>query len=108
MYRAIPSADLIALARQSPCWLAQFQPTACQGEVQLCHLIKQQRLRDYHVPEEAIWDQRVLVPGCERHHNALDKTRTLRVPRVALPPEVEEYAAEHQLLWSLDRDYGEL
>jgi hypothetical protein len=64
--------------------------------------------------QHLVWDPRCLVllcggpTGIGGHHGALDYARTLRIPRVVLPPEVEEYAAEFGLVWSLDHDYGPL
>ena len=64
--------------------------------------------------QHLVWDPRCLVlmcggpTGVGGHHGALDYSRTLRIPRVVLPPEVEEYAAEFGFGWSLDRDYGPL
>lgn len=107
MSRATPTPEQISQARQSRCWLARFSDDPCRGVIQLAHLIPKQRLRQYHVPEGAIWDGRVLCFGCERHHGQLDMARTLRIPRDDLPPEVEAFAFEHGLMWSLDRDYGQ-
>jgi hypothetical protein len=57
-------------------------------------------------------DGRVFVLACGGatgiggHHGQLDSSRTIRVPRHRLPPELEEFAAEHGLGWFLDREYG--
>lgn len=57
-------------------------------------------------------DPRSFVPGCggpmgdSGHHGHLDRARTLRIPRDALPPELEEFAAELRLEWWLEREYG--
>jgi hypothetical protein len=51
-------------------------------------------------------DARCWVWACRHHHDQLDKERSLRVPRHALPPGVEGFAQEHGLGWWLDREYG--
>jgi hypothetical protein len=61
-------------------------------------------------------DERAWVPGCgglvglSGHHGQLDSSahdRTrLRIPRVLLPPAVEEYAEELGLVYWLTKTYG--
>lgn len=51
------------------------------------------------------WDPRVWIPACHGHHGNLD-SYVLRLERAELPAEVEEYAEEYGLGWSLDRDFG--
>jgi hypothetical protein len=57
-------------------------------------------------------DPRCWVPCCGGpmgnggHHGMLDQSRRLRIPRERLPAEVEEFAAELNLSWWLDREYG--
>ena len=68
------------------------------------HLIKAQVIRR-EVGLDHIWDERVIVPGCRRHHGMLDHSRQIRIPRDKLPGPVEEFAAEHGLTWWLDREY---
>jgi hypothetical protein len=41
------------------------------------------------------------------HHGLLDTSRKLKIPRERLPAGVEEMAAELDLAWWLDREYGE-
>jgi hypothetical protein len=59
-----------------------------------------------------LWDARCWVwmcggpTGVGGHHGMLDYARTLRIPRHVLPPELEEFAVEYGLEWSLERDYG--
>jgi hypothetical protein len=59
-----------------------------------------------------LWDERSWVPCCGGpmgnggHHGMLDQSRRLRVPRDRLPVAVEEFAAELNLSWWLDREYG--
>lgn len=36
----------------------------------------------------------------------LDQTKSLRIPRSAIPAETEQWAAEHGLEWWLTRVYG--
>jgi hypothetical protein len=87
------------------CYLRAFAQTPCAGRLQKCHLIKQQTLRreckDAR-PADACW----WVWGCVRHHDELDKSRRLRIPRHRLPGELEAAAAKHGISWWLDTEYG--
>jgi hypothetical protein len=73
------------------------------------HLIPKQLLKREGLPQ---WDARTFVYGCGGingtggHHGALDTARTLRVPRGKLPPGLEDFAAEHNLTWWIERTYG--
>lgn len=97
------------------CWLAQFSDRPCDGQLRKVHLIPR-RLILRELPAEvsagAVWDPRVWVWACggvvgvAGHHGMLDYSRTLRVPRSALPPELEVFASEVGLSWWLDREYG--
>ena len=69
------------------------------------HLISKERLRFYGVPEEAIWDERVVRAICSRAHRALD-ARICSLTRDQIPSETEQYAAEVGMAWWLDRTYG--
>ena len=91
------------------CWFAHnLQGVgSCDGRQDPCHLIKAQVIRR-EVGTEAIWDQRVIVPGCRRHHGMLDHSRQIRIPRSLLPGSVEAFAHDHGLEWWLAREYGEL
>jgi hypothetical protein len=103
--------------RSPGCWLAQFSEHPCDGRLIRAHLIPKQRvkreLRGYGPAKlaEVLWDTRCWIPACggmmgnAGHHGAFDQ-RQLYVPRWALPAGVEEYALEHGLVWSLDRDFG--
>jgi hypothetical protein len=59
------------------------------------------------------WDPRAWVPACGGptgiggHHGMLDHSRTLRLPREAVPEGTEELARLIGLTWWLDREYGE-
>lgn len=127
--RERPSEELLASKYTTPCFFAGFDrdercprcggapegPRAfdltgpcchpfhfdCEGPMDLMHWIPARRLRAARVP---VWDPRVVAVACRRHHLALDNY-FLRIPRDQLPPAVEEYAREHDLLWSLNRDY---
>ena len=44
--------------------------------------------------------------GDSGHHGAFDHARTIRIPRSALPAEVEMLAVDAGLMWFLDREYG--
>lgn len=98
------------------CQLAQFSDVPCHGHLVRAHLIPRQVFRR-ELPslraQEAIEDPRSYVMACgglqgvSGHHGMLDYSRTLRVPREALPPGLEDLAEELGLGWYLDREYGE-
>jgi hypothetical protein len=83
----------------------------CDGRLVRAHLIPKQLLKREHLSQ---WDPRVWVPCCGGptgiggHHGMLDHSRTLKIPRGALPIAVEEFARETGLTWWLDREYGPL
>lgn len=95
------------------CWVAFHivSPGPCSGRLVKAHLIPAQLLKREQLDH---WDPRVWVPLCggatglSGHHGQLDHSRTLKIPRDALPPAVEEFAAEHGLTWYLEREYGPL
>ena len=96
------------------CWLAQFRPDVpCEGELIRAHLIPRQLLKR-EGKKELIADPRTTVWACggpmgnAGHHGMLDYSRTLRVPRSALPPELEDVCRDAGLSWWLDREYGSL
>lgn len=103
------------MARGRPrCWLAELPDAGpCDGRLRKCHLIPKQTIKR-EVGKAAMWDDRAWVWGCGGptgiggHHGMLDYSRTLRVPRAALPVAVEAFAAEVGLTWWLDREYGML
>jgi len=81
----------------------------CSGRLVRCHLIPKVVL------ERAggrVWDRRAWVWACggetgvAGHHGMLDSSRTLRLPRAAIPEGTEELAYELGLMWWLDRTYG--
>lgn len=118
------------------CFLAAFARTACSGQLVRAHLIPKRLLKqawaETHHEDlrngqrrltgkqaDLIWDERSWVWACggpmgnAGHHGELDHARSLRISRAALPPAVEELAAELDALlgremfgvW-LDREYG--
>ena len=108
------------------CWLARNAVSdghprtdvgPCDGALIRAHLIPRQLLlRELpaEVSAAAISDERSWVPACGGptgvggHHGALDYSRRLRVPAERLPAGLLELAAEHGLLWWLEREYGQL
>jgi hypothetical protein len=96
------------------CWVALnvIGCGPCDGRLVKAHLIPKQTIRR-EVGREHMWDDRVWVPVCGGpqgiggHHGALDYSRRLRIPRDRIPEMVEEFAAEHGLVWWLEREYGE-
>lgn len=89
------------------CWFARTLDGIgpCEGRTDPCHLVKAQVIRR-EVGVDHIWDERVIVPGCRRHHGMLDHSRQIRLPRGLLPASVEEFAREHGMTWWLEREYG--
>lgn len=98
------------------CWFATFgfmengdRIPPCDGRLVRCHLIPKQIIRR---ARGKVWDDRAWVWACggpignAGHHGMLDTSKTLRLPRVAIPDETEEFAAELGLEWWLDRTYG--
>lgn len=70
--------------------------------------------RERRALSDIVWDRRVVVPICggpmgnAGHHGMLDYggVNRLVIPREKLPVELEEFAAEYGLEWSLEADYG--
>ncbi len=110
----------------APCFLAQFSDRPCDGRLVRVHLLPRQliaralqtRLRGdpYGASAVAIIaatnDKHGWVKACggpmgnAGHHGMLDSSRTLWIPRHAIPAETEEMAAELGLEWWLEREYG--
>lgn len=92
------------------CQLARFSQMPCDGRLVRVHLIPKQVIKR-EAPAADVWDRRCYVMACggpmgnSGHHGMLDFTRTIRIPRRLLPPELEEFASEHGLTWWLDREY---
>jgi hypothetical protein len=100
------------------CWLATHgvmekgRPMApCVGQLRRVHLIPKQLIKRRD-PAKA-WDERGWVWACggagmgnAGHHGMLDHSRTLRIPRAAIPSATQELADELGLGWWLDREYG--
>lgn len=108
--------DLALVVTRKPaagtrCWLAAFSSAPCSGRLVRVHLLPKQLLR--REGHEALCpDPRTWVWGCGGpmgnggHHGMLDQSRTLRIPRAALPEGLEQLADELGLGWWLDREYG--
>lgn len=91
------------------CFLAQFAPgSPCDGRMEHAHLIREQTIRKHVSRSKLIlWAPAVWRPACHRHHGLLDQSKTLRIPRSAIPAETEAWALEHGLSWWLAETYGE-
>lgn len=111
----------------NPCWLREhgllempgrlvpvhMHPVlnACEGRFDRAHLIPKQRLRlELGKKRDTAESERDLLTvwACRRHHHLLDQARKLRIPRDRLPESVEQFAADHGLVWWLDTEYGPL
>jgi hypothetical protein len=98
------------------CFLAAFSDRPCDGRLIRAHLIPRQLLRRESGTRlrylDVVNDPRSYVMACggpmgnAGHHGMLDASRTLRIPRGALPVGVEAFAEELGLGWWLDREYG--
>lgn len=90
------------------CWFAATLTNTgpCDGVIQKAHLIRAQVIRR-EAGIQHIWDPRVWVPGCKRHHAMLDWSRQLRIPRELIPESVESAAEDFGVGWWLDREYGQ-
>lgn len=86
----------------------------CDGALVKCHLIKRTVLRKAGCGRRAEWASAAWVWGCGGpmgnggHHGMFDFTRTLKLPRAALPTETEALALELGLSWYLESEYGSL
>lgn len=56
--------------------------------------------------DDIVYDERVGVPGCRRHHDLMDNKR-VRIPYLYVPLATRSFAAEFGLDWSLERDFPE-
>lgn len=115
------------------CWFADNIPGLgpCDGRLVRAHLIPAQRIRRNETTRRSsefgqrwpvtrgerteldllVWDARAWVPACggvsglAGHHGRFDN-RQFYVPRVLVPEQTEQFAAEHGLTWSLDASFG--
>lgn len=100
------------------CWLAangvmeNDRPMApCDGRLVRCHLIPKALLSREDLTLYR-WDERCWVWACggpmgnSGHHGMLDVSRKLRIPRENLPVDLEQFAAEVEVVWWLEREYG--
>lgn len=93
------------------CYLARIGYTGCDGMLDAAHMIPKQRLKALFktrgMPASklaaAVWDPRVTVPICRRHHGLLDG-KTIRLAAGQYPRKMHEYAAEYALEWRSERD----
>lgn len=85
----------------------------CDGELVKCHLIKRTVLRAAGAGRSVEWCHDAWVWGCGGpmgnggHHGMFDSSRTLKLPRSAIPAGTESLAEAYDLTWWLDKEYGE-
>jgi hypothetical protein len=91
------------LAADGGC-IAESVESPCEGVLQAHHAITAQSLRKAGLREH-LTDPRVGAAVCYRHHRR-HHNRAEPLKRAMLPMRVEEFAAEHGLVWLLDRYYG--
>lgn len=102
----------LALGAKVVCQLAPFSHDRCDGRLVRVHLLPRQLLKRNGYAD-LVDDPRTWVVGCggimgnAGHHGQLDQSRTLRIPREAIPAETEALAEELGLSWWLGREYGE-
>jgi hypothetical protein len=105
------------------CFLARFgvmvdgsRVPPCDGRLIRVHLIPKQKIKttmQWLAGEVNANDPRSWAWGCggivgnSGHHGCLDSSRTLRIPRAAIPAGTEELAELLGLGYWLDREYGE-
>lgn len=89
------------------CFFKDLGYTGCEyradGLPDRAHLIPAQRLRHNKLTPQ-VWDSRVYVLACRRHHHLFDNG-FLKLTRDQLPHSVIEFAEQHDLEWSIARDY---
>jgi hypothetical protein len=86
----------------SECWLRRLG--GCDGRVERAHLVPKQRLRRDGLDEADVWDPRVLVPLCRRHHHRLDQG-FVEVDRADLPARFAGWLEEHGYGWAPGRGW---
>jgi hypothetical protein len=93
------------------CYLTRIGYTDCDGPLDAAHLAPKQRLKALyktrgmpaHQIAAAVWDARVTVPICRRHHTLFDQ-KVIRLTEDQFPPKMLEYAAEYGLEYRGARD----
>lgn len=101
------------------CFLTRYTDTPCRyrfdGNPDPCHMIDQQRLKRAfksrglkpHEIAALVWDERIVFPGCRRHHDALDgrcsEKEEILLDEADYPASVREYAAENHFHFSSPR-----
>lgn len=104
----------------SGCWVARIlteRPKAARSPLQSCdgrtdchHLIPKRMLRREFqtalVLNALLEDARNGIPTCRRHHDQLESA-AIKLARWELPVGVEQFAADVDLGWWLDRTFGE-
>lgn len=79
------------------CWFRQLGD--CDGRIQRAHLIPKQRLKRAGVrADDDVWDQRVVVPACARHHTLFDM-KFIHLEETDYPETLQQYAGEHGFAW---------
>lgn len=94
------------------CWLAKWGRGPCYGRLVKAHLIPQQTLRKEiaYLTPEITWDERAWVWACggimgnASHHGQFDAGKII-IPRQDLPIGLLEFAAEHGLMWYVDKHF---
>ena len=92
------------------CWFKRYARDECRwrhdGQADPCHLIPKQRikseLRALGLPareiKDAVWDERLVVPGCRHHHDAFDGKR-LPLLEDDYPPALRDWAADNDFVF---------
>jgi hypothetical protein len=97
------------------CYFNRFTSSPCRyradGQPDRAHMIPQQRMKQEYKTRKyrandiamAIWDHRIIVPACRRHHDAFDQ-KQLRLLLNDYPVSTHEYAKEYGWYFAGERD----
>ena len=93
------------------CYLTRLGYKDCDGLLDAAHMCSKQRLKILFkrrgMPATqiaaAVWDPRVTVPICRRHHTLLDQ-KVIRLTEDQYPPKMHEYAKQYALEYRGARD----
>jgi hypothetical protein len=91
-------------ASSAACALSRYGD--CDSIIELHHVIPKQRLKQrlrISRGDPILLDPRNLIPLCRRHHH-LVTIGFIKVPVWAVDRDVWDFADEHGLRWSLERD----
>lgn len=98
------------------CFFARRTDSPCSyradGQPDRAHMIPQQRMKQEYKARKfrandiamAVWDHRIIVPSCRKHHQAFDQ-KQLRLPLADYPTSTKQYAKDYGW-WFVDERTG--